>query len=165
MQTRTRRELLLGSTVALGLLAGCSGGGNDGEDEEDDPEDEDETEENGGDDDDDRQSTPTASFTFDYEETGDAEGTLEVTHDGGDTILASALYLRGDGWENAANADVTDTGQWAGETSSRIDGEPAVAAGDTITLDVTSDYEIRVVWQPDSGATSATLGQDTGPDT
>jgi hypothetical protein len=149
----------------LGLLAGCSGGGgDDGNDEdEDDPEDSGD-EETGDQGDRDRQATPTASFAFDYEETGDAEGTLEIIHDGGDLIRASSLYLRGDGYTEVANADMIENGQWAGATSGQKEGDPAVAAGDSVTLGVTSDYEIRVVWQPSTGATSATLGQDTGPD-
>jgi len=134
-----------------------------------------------------QQATPTASFTFDYTQNQDPDAVsdqdknyLDVTHDGGDTIRANELYMRG---SNFANVDLDDSAsdvsasetyndegngpgaQWnPAETSTTKGDESAVAAGDNIVVQADTDYDIRVVWQPGGGDTSATLGQDTGPD-
>ncbi|WP_246982348.1 type IV pilin [Halorientalis marina] len=125
-----------------------------------------------------QQATPTASFTFDFTDP-DASGDdpyLAVTHDGGDTIKTSELYFRGSNFgNNIGQSDVTNHIQSTGETwsdgvddgasaSAEVGDESAVAAGDSINIGAASDYEIRVVWQPGQGDSSATLGQDTGPD-
>ncbi len=132
-----------------------------------------------------QQATPTASFTFDYTQQGqdsneNADGDndynyLSMTHDGGDTIKASELYIRGSGVGNEnidSASDVTADNQWedgdetwpATATSTTKGDESAVAAGDRIYTSAQSDYDVRIVWQPGGGDTSATLGQDTGPD-
>jgi len=118
--------------------------------------------------------TPTASFSFDYEEPGQ---NLTITHDGGDSVRQSELYLRGSGFNSsfpnqASNSndpgdavDHTDSGQWAGDTSTTIGEESAVTGGDRAAVHVESDYELRVVWQSQDDGESATLGDDSGPDT
>jgi flagellin-like protein len=133
-----------------------------------------------------QQATPTASFTFDYTQNDDDSPTsgddgdsdynyLSMTHDGGDTIKASELYIRGSGVGNtdvSGASDVTSDNQWesgdetwpATSTSAKKGDESAVAAGDRIYASAESDYDVRIVWQPGGGDTSATLGQDTGPD-
>jgi flagellin-like protein len=106
-----------------------------------------------------QQATPQASFSFDYEENTE----VTVTHDGGDTIQANELYVRGtlDGSNSISQT-------WANMTS----GVSEVTAGNSVVLDdsntdvsdPTNSYEIRVVYETQEGDTSATLAQDTGPD-
>ena len=121
-----------------------------------------------------QQATPTASFTFDYTENSDSnndENYLSITHDGGDTIKANEVYLRGSNFGGSLTG-LSKTADWStgdetwpsGETSAKKGEESAIAAGDSVDIQADTDYEIRVVWQPGSGDQSATLGQDTGPD-
>jgi len=105
-----------------------------------------------------QQATPQASFSFDYE-----QGTsLSVTHDGGDTIQANELYVRGD---LDSSTSVSDT--WGSISSSSI---TEVTAGNSITIDSgnkgapSDSYDIRIVYETQEGDNSATLAQDQGPD-
>jgi hypothetical protein len=108
-----------------------------------------------------RRDTPAVAFSFDYDESA---GTVEITHDGGDTVRASALRIRGAGFADADRADMTSGGQWRGSASGEIDGESAVVAGDRVLVGVDGDYELAVVWEPEDGRVSATLARDEGPD-
>jgi len=121
-------------------------------------------------------TTPTASFSFDYEQGNNGEvSNLTITHDGGDNVKETELFIRGSGFNDTrpspvasgnwpAAVDHTEAGEWAGDTSSSIGDTSAVTAGDRVIVHVTSDYEMRVVWQAQEGDNSATLGSDTGPD-
>lgn len=100
---------------------------------------------------------PQASFTFDYEEVADGAGLLEITHEGGDTIEAAALTVRGSGFADVSGATLTDSGQWpAGD-----DGE--ISAGDSVVVGVRSDYSITLVWASASGDQTATIAAAQGP--
>lgn len=95
---------------------------------------------------------PQVSFAIEYDSD---ERALTITHQGGDTVVASNLSVYGDGIER--------TGTWeelGGTTSGTSDGEPSVTAGDRVTVGVTSEYSVRVVWE--SGQDSATLATKTG---
>ncbi|WP_324760390.1 type IV pilin N-terminal domain-containing protein [Haloarcula montana] len=108
-------------------------------------------------------ATPQASFSFDYE-----SGTsLSVTHDGGDTINANELYIRGQLDTSTTNVDL----QWSDFGSAGTE----VTAGQGITIDGSASnpsaavapdgtYDIRVVYESAEGDSSATLGQDSGPE-
>lgn len=102
------------------------------------------------------QSTPQASFTFEYE----SGGPVTITHDGGDTIEAQELYVRG---AKGSGADIDKS--W-----DEIDGdtEPSseISAGNSveITGSVDGEYDLRVVYESQEGDNSATLAQDSGPD-
>jgi len=102
-------------------------------------------------------TAPQASFSFDYDDSADE---LKITHDGGDSINANELYVRGSNLNS-------ETGAW---NSADVDGSVGsgskVRAGNSATLDsITSNqYEVRVVFQSQEGDTSATLAQDEGPD-
>jgi flagellin-like protein len=137
-----------------------------------------------------QQSTPKASFNFQYESVPNHEdsGKLKISHDGGDSISTNELYIRGSGFNNtasdasAANEDSTDidiqeefeeagdlplfhvneSGQWAESQASGSDSQ--VVAGDFVNVPVNSDYELKVVYQAQEGDNSATLSDDTGPD-
>jgi len=95
------------------------------------------------------EGSPAASFSADY----DGEN-LTLTHTDGDRVAVNELYVRGDG--------ITNT-QWGGDASSSVDGEPAVVAGDSMTISgVSSDYDVRVVWQNEGRST--VLMHSQGPD-
>ena len=113
-----------------------------------------------------QQATPQASFSFDYTEgSTDGEGYVTVTHDGGDAIEAQELYVRGSGITGTSTSTssyvLTGAGSWgtAGYTS-----DSEISAGQTVDVEVSSDYEIRVIYEPVEGDTSATLAEDDGPD-
>lgn len=99
---------------------------------------------------------PTTAFAFDYEADN---GRLTITHDAGDAIPARELYVLGEG--------IDPVGAWReldGDTSATIDGQPAVVAGDSVTVSAASDYDVDVVWRQADGSQSATLSSDYGPD-
>ncbi|WP_436923028.1 hypothetical protein [Halosimplex amylolyticum] len=104
---------------------------------------------------------PAATFGYDYEETGDDVGTLEITHEGGDSIPRSELVLRGTGFTEVDGADQTSAGQWQGTASG---DDESVVAGDRVEVGVASDYEVNVVWESADGNTASTLMEDEGPD-
>lgn len=108
--------------------------------------------------------TPMAKFTYEYEETKGNRGTLTITHEGGDTIKQSELYVRGSGFAVVPETDMRASGQWAGSASGTMNQESAVVAGDSVTVGVTSAYEIRVIYESSDGDAAATLAMDTGPD-
>jgi flagellin-like protein len=119
---------------------------------------------------------PQASFTFDYDEGADDdtdEGHLTVAHDGGDTIEAQELYIRGTGIIDAQNpgettVDLEGEGPWtdaggSNDVNTYMQGSE-IRSGDRIVVAVSSDYEVDVVWEPEEQETSATLQSNSGPD-
>jgi flagellin-like protein len=110
-------------------------------------------------------TTPTASFTFDY---SDDNSCLTVTHDGGDSIKKSELYVRGqlDGGSGCASQStvLSSPGEWKGTANGEVGSDDAVVAGDYGYVAAGSAYEIRVVYEAAQGTSSATLGQSSGPD-
>jgi len=113
-----------------------------------------------------QQATPQASFSFEYTEDGSDQGYVSVVHDGGDSIEAQELYIRGSGITDTSSSSsssyiIDGAGSWknAGYT-----GGSEISAGQALDVEVESDYEIRVVYEPIEGDTSATLAQDSGPD-
>ena len=114
------------------------------------------------------QTTPTASFSFDYDADNDK---VDITHDGGDPIPASELYVRGDTGSSGSGDDLSgDKGRWSGG-SSNVGGDASgsnteVVAGDSGTVSLDSDYdswELRVVYISNEGDSSTTLSSDSGP--
>jgi flagellin-like protein len=102
--------------------------------------------------------SPTASFTFDYDNSAQE---VTVTHDTGEAIPVNQLYIRG---QNIDTGTGDYPGQWADGGSGDIEGETAVVSGDSATVNVDDDaYTVRVVWQSDSNETSSTLSEDSGP--
>jgi FlaG/FlaF family flagellin (archaellin) len=89
-----------------------------------------------------RARPPQIAFSFDYR----SGGALTITHDGGDSVAADQLRIRGDGVNQAWGASGT------------------VTAGDSVTVDVSSDATINVIWFSEDRDTSATLARWTGPD-
>jgi flagellin-like protein len=102
---------------------------------------------------------PNAGFNFDYDGSSGGSGAdLTVIHDSGDAITVSDLTITG---EEDGN-DISNP--WpATDASGTKDGNTAVVAGDRTTLSsINPDYEVTISWV--SGDSSATLGEDTGPD-
>jgi len=79
------------------------------------------------------EQTPTASFTFNYEEVDDNpdsaaqdHGIVVITHDGGDNILQRELFLRGSGYNNSGGNNELEgysPGALSGELSTYVDDE------------------------------------------
>ena len=126
-----------------------------------------------------QQTTPQASFAFDYDSSAGSNsdsGLLTVTHDGGDTIEAGSLYMRGS--QMVADSDLSTEGLGTSGDTADYDADDTdwstssafgatdseVSAGQSMDVAVYSDYDIRVVYEPPEGDNSATLAQDEGPD-
>ena len=97
------------------------------------------------------QTTPSASFSFDFAPNND---NVTITHDGGATL---------DG-ENTQTLNVTSDSastqqEWGNSSTFPI------TAGDSYTYDgtINSGDDVRVVWTSTNGDTSATIGRQTAP--
>ena len=94
-------------------------------------------------------TTPQASFSFDYDQSA---GELTITHDGGDSIQANELYVKG----------ATSNGDWT--TVGSYSSSEMISAGSGVTVAVSSSDTVRIVYEPGEGSSSATLGKWEGPD-
>lgn len=103
------------------------------------------------------QTTPQASFDFEYEpggtgspdlSGGSPDGELTITHVGGDTVDASELTVRADSGKTATDGDLA----WSGD----------VAAGASATVAVDADGTVRVVHATDAGSTVLTTWSGDG---
>ncbi|MFC6973978.1 type IV pilin [Halomicroarcula sp. GCM10025709] len=109
-------------------------------------------------------TAPQATFSFDYEAgagNGNGDGSLTVVHDGGDSIVASELFLRG----STATGTNTYTGSWdqVNNSNSGLGQAGEVRAGTSVSTQVGSGDTVRIVYQSSDGGNSATLGRWTGP--
>lgn len=102
---------------------------------------------------------PQASFGFQFYEASGDNNQLAIAHEGGDTIPASQLFIRGSGFADVDGAGQTEAGPWKGTTT---DGN--VSAGNIVYVGVRSDYEISIVWRSESGDSGAVLAEASGPD-
>ena len=102
---------------------------------------------------------PQVSFSFEYAEDSGDQGQVAITHTAGDTVPASQLSLQGTGFKDVDGVDQIQAGPWQGTTT---DGN--IVAGDTVSVGVSSDYELSLVWESESAGTSAMLATDQGPD-
>ena len=109
-------------------------------------------------------TSPQASFSFDWDGDAGSDGKLTVTHDGGETIQAQNLYLRGETGSNGAASGNSIDETWG--SAAGIGGTSEVQAGMTAELsqDIGSDGEVSLVWQSSAGDSSSTLKEWTGPD-
>ncbi|MUV89874.1 hypothetical protein GJ629_08175 [Halapricum sp. CBA1109] len=176
-----RRRLLrsvggIAAVTSTTLLAGCSGDDGSDEQEDDDDEDDDATDDqqpadgtgpasglgSGGD-----SEAPSANFEMDYSEgepiaESSADGYVEITHANGDAIPAESLVVQGTGVYPRGD------GRWPNQY---VDGSGAtdssvgdVTAGVGIAVDVDSDYQVQVVWNPPQEVSSTVLSEQSGPD-
>ena len=94
-----------------------------------------------------QQTAPQASFTFEYNTTAN---TTTVTHESGDTIAAEQLNV-------TSSVSLNTIDSWAS----------SVGAGDSATYEnENGDWDgetVRVVWESETGESSATLGRSTAP--
>jgi len=131
------------------------------------------------------QETPTAKFTWNYDSSvgsGSDDGVVKITHDGGDTIKAKELAIRGSGFSNLGLSNPTDgdsgidlfKNNQQGKTWADVAGDNATAdkggasavqAGNSITVGASNDYSLRVVWESQEGDSSSTLAEHKGPNT
>ncbi len=110
------------------------------------------------------QTTPQASFSFDYERNSSGDDTLTIAHNGGDTLDANEVNV------TVSGANTTRSSyNWA---EAPLDGSSSVSAGSSVTLDgdvaASGDLDlrsatVRVVWQAAEGDSSAQLGIWSGP--
>jgi flagellin-like protein len=113
-------------------------------------------------------TSPQASFAFDY--TDGTADSLEIVHDGGDSISEDRLTVvisgaTGGGTPSATWA-LTDVGVTDGSDVSAgtvLDVSDANVNGGNSDLDL-SGASVRVVWSSGDGSSSATLGSWEGPD-
>ncbi|MUV91049.1 type IV pilin [Halapricum sp. CBA1109] len=108
------------------------------------------------------ETAPQASFTTDYDEGATSQdsfgdtpsgGLLEVTHSGGDRILAQNLYVAGG-----------ENGRYAWSDASEFGQDSRITAGSGITYAAQSDDTVRVLWQEGNQDSSAQLDEWRGPD-
>ena len=120
------------------------------------------------------QTTPTASFAFDYEESSGTDDILTITHDGGDTIEANQLSPAVEGATDGSGGDATYTGGIYGSvsevsagTTTTIDGSDTSvwtdSGGSSTAADLNS-ATVRIVYESDNGDTTSTLATFEGPD-
>jgi flagellin-like protein len=113
------------------------------------------------------QTTPSASFDFDYQQ-GDSstddtfstgttgDGILIITHESGDSIDATQIDITGSS-ETASNSmNLVDDGSF---TSS-----DEISAGTEFSVRMNDGDSIRVVYTGESGDSSSTLQTFEGPD-
>jgi hypothetical protein len=99
------------------------------------------------------QPIPQVSFESEWDA---EEATVTITHVAGDTVRADRLSIR----------DPEPIGTWeqlGGSAYSTLDGEPAVGAGDTVTVDASPGTSYRIVWEGPDG-TAAELFSFQIPD-
>jgi flagellin-like protein len=128
-------------------------------------------------------TSPTASFTFDFEDSTPSDGNpdvLSITHDGGDKIDASQLTVKTSGaavdvskssttFDDGSTVHTTSEALVEGSDSDDFGSNDEVSAGTTFYIgtnadnDELNDQTVRVVWASSNGGDSATLGKWTGP--
>jgi flagellin-like protein len=98
-------------------------------------------------------NAPQATFSFDYEDfSGGSDGTVTVTHDGGDTFNS----------ENSQSLVLTTDGGDASFTAITNGGD--VSAGDSVSqTSVSASSEVRVIWTSANGGNTATVASGTTP--
>jgi flagellin-like protein len=105
------------------------------------------------------QTSPNASFTFDYNDSAGTsatdsfganpgDGILTVTHAGGPNIAASQISVTGSSI-SAAGGTYTD--------SSDYSSGDEISAGKSIDIAVTSGDTVSVTWENEEGTESSTL--------
>lgn len=125
------------------------------------------------------QTTPNASFGFDYDRVNGGNDSLTISHNGGDTIGSTEVSVAVSGGSiSASNGTDSDLNQAHNWTDFGSGGD--ISAGSTAdinraNLEVLSEFDtvsevdlsgatVRVVWQSSGGDSSAQLGRWDGPD-
>jgi len=128
-------------------------------------------------------TAPQASFSFDYTEDTSGDDTLDVTHDGGDSIEGDNLNASVSGAvDNDYSGSTADLvfGSGSGASDGDLFKPGSISAGTTDTIEVNdfhtsggsglsnnldlSGATVRIIYSADDGSSSATLGRWDGPD-
>lgn len=112
------------------------------------------------------QQTPAASLAFVFEpgSDGPGDGRLRITHEGGESLLASALRVSGDGINTVDSRPTNGFERRFSRLSSSLSASSMVSAGDEVQLEADTTYDVRVVWEDPGSENAATLASDEGPD-
>jgi FlaG/FlaF family flagellin (archaellin) len=115
-------------------------------------------------------TTPSVTFDFEYNQTGD---NVTATVTGGDTFDPARVSVAGTALiDNSSGSDILDDNSnlGAGEvltSASGISEGTDVTAGDSFKVELqddSRDFELRIVFESADGGTSAELGSTSGPD-
>ncbi|MUV50753.1 type IV pilin [Haloarcula sp. CBA1122] len=110
-------------------------------------------------------TAPQASFSTEYDSSADDNGQVTVTHDGGDSIKGSNLYIRGSGIGGSSSDVTSNNAEWLSSGGDASGSNSKVVAGDRLTVGVTGGgYDFSVVYESATGDNSATLATASGPD-
>ncbi|AKU08468.1 type IV pilin [Haloferax gibbonsii] len=110
------------------------------------------------------QTTPQASFGFDYNGTA-----LTVTHESGSSIDASLVNITSTvALDNSTGTELEGSGGTTATWES-MTGDTEITAGSQATVleqnaNDLSSATVRVIWTSESGSNSATLQKWSGPD-
>ncbi|WP_089881024.1 type IV pilin [Halogeometricum limi] len=104
------------------------------------------------------QTTPQASFGFDYNNSNDS---AVITHETGDTIDADSENLK----VVVEGKDITNAWGDASESSNDAVFAGSISAGSSTEIKVSgwASDTVRVVWSSETGENSATLSESTSP--
>ncbi len=108
-----------------------------------------------------RPTAPQVSFESEFDDAAtdnDRTGVVRITHAAGDTIDAGKLFVTGTGIGDVSGASPSVTSPdtaWGAAT-----GVSEVTAGTSITVGVTGDYTVRLVYE--EGESSTTLAEFDG---
>jgi flagellin-like protein len=123
-------------------------------------------------------TSPSASFTFEYTNNSGGADELDVTHDGGDSISASQLNASVSGALDGSDNSVAFGPESDGNDGNLFGDSGDVSAGTTYTVSAKdfstgganpsnlnlAESTFRVTWQSSNGDDTATLGKWTGPE-
>jgi len=129
-----------------------------------------------------QQTTPQASFSFDYTNESGGDDTLAITHDGGDTIDGARVNATVEGAQEFTSGGSSTDLVFGAAYASGDDGDlytSEVSAGSTDTLQEgdfhtgsaaasehldLSGATVRVIYEDSSGDSSSTLATWDGPE-
>jgi flagellin-like protein len=97
-------------------------------------------------------TSPSASFTFDYDSSSQV---LTITHDGGDQLNEANVGIVG------GDSDISST-DWTGD-SDASNPDDDFGAGTTLDYPAAPGDTVRVTWSSSNGGDTATLGKWIGP--
>ncbi|MFC7227738.1 type IV pilin N-terminal domain-containing protein [Salinirubellus salinus] len=96
-------------------------------------------------------NAPQATFSFDYNNFDGSDGSVVVTHDGGDTFNSENTQSL------TVNADGSEIGDFNVATND-------ISAGDSATTSaISGGTEVRVIWTSANGGNTATVASGTTP--
>ncbi|WP_336402172.1 type IV pilin N-terminal domain-containing protein [Haloarcula pelagica] len=114
-------------------------------------------------------ATPQASFSFDFE-----AGVAGTVYSQSRTMVGTLLsrrsctfvvilsdFVSSGSIAGGPPLDMDSPGDW---TTAGYSSGSEISAGSSVDVGVSNDYDIRVVYEAQEGDSSATLGQDSGPE-